>query len=240
MFRLLVAVWTLLALAPLSPGQGQGWEPLFDGKSLHGWHVAAKPADRAKGFWKVADYAITCDSRGHKDHDYVWLISDGEYGDFELKVRIRGFRDSTGNSGIQVRSRYDETSGWMDGPQIDVHPPAAWRTGLIYDETRETRRWIFPSLKNWEIDKSHAPSGVAWVFSDQRDGWNDLQIVCRGTDITTKLGGFLVADLKGDGILNDEHHRRRRVGMEGHVAFQLHSGDELYIQYKDIYLKRLD
>jgi hypothetical protein len=239
MFRLLVSAATLLALA-WGTGQDAGWEPLFDGRTLDGWRVAAKPAEREMGFWKVADSAITCDSRGRKDHGYVWLIRAGEFGDFELKVRIRGFRESTGNSGIQVRSRYDEASGWMDGPQVDIHPPAAWRTGLIYDETRETRRWILPSLKNWEIDGSHAPSAYSWKFSDEGEGWNDLQIVCRGTRITTRLNGLIAADLKGDGILDDEHHRRRRVGLKGQIALQLHSGDELYIQYKDIQLKRLE
>lgn len=240
MLRLLAAAGVLLGLVSYSPGQHKGWESLFDGKTLDGWHVGAKPADRAKGFWKVADSSITCDSRGRKDHDYVWLIRDGDYGDFELKVRIRGFRDSPGNSGVQVRSRYDEAAQWLDGPQIDVHPPAAWRTGLIYDETRETRRWIFPSLRNWEIDAAHAPPGWVWKFSDQGDGWNDLLIVCRGTDITTTLNGVAAANLKGDGILNDASHRRHGVGQTGHVALQLHTGDELYIQYRDIYARRLD
>jgi len=132
----------MLALAGVCGAQ-QDWAPLFDGKTLKGWRVAAKPEDRDKGFWRVENGAITCDSRGRKDHDYVWLIHEKEFGDFELRLKVRGFRESTGNSGVQVRSRYDWQAFWLDGPQVDVHPPAPWRTGLIYDETRETRRWIF-------------------------------------------------------------------------------------------------
>ena len=221
------------------PAKPTAGNPYSTVRPLDGWHVAAKPADRAKGFWRVSGCTITCDSRGRKDHDYVWLVRDGEFSDFELKVRVRGFRDSTGNSGIQVRSRYDEAAQWLDGPQIDVHPPAAWRTGLIYDETREAKRWIFPSLKNWEIDSSHAPAGWVWKFSDQGNGWNDLHIVCRGTSITSSVNGVAAANLQGDGILNDASHRQHHVGLAGHIALQLHTGDELYIQYKDIYLKRL-
>ncbi len=218
----------------------EDWISLFDGRSLSGWYVACKPQDRDKTFWKVQDGTITCDSRGQKDHDYVWLVSEKEYGDFELRLSVRGYRESPGNSGVQVRSRYDRTAFWLDGPQIDIHPPAPWRTGLIYDETRETRRWIYPSLRNWEIDESHAPRGWTWKYSDEGDGWNVLRIVCRGLNIRTTLNGVAAADLKGDGILNDEAHRGRNVGLRGHIALQLHAKDELYIQYKDIRLMPMD
>jgi hypothetical protein len=134
-----------------------GWERLFDGKSLAGWRVEAKPADRGKTFWTVVDGTIQCDSMGRPDHDHVWLVSEREFGDFELRLQVRGFIDSPGNSGVQVRSRYDQEMGWLHGPQVDVHPPAPWRTGLIYDETWETRRWIHPSLKDWNIAPEQGP-----------------------------------------------------------------------------------
>ena len=225
---------------PDQTAPGGGWVSLFDGETLKGWHIAARPEDRGKDFWKVLDGAITCDSRGRKDHHYVWLVSDAEYGDFELKLSIRGYRDWTGNSGVQVRSRYDHDAFWLHGPQVDVHPPAPWRTGLIYDETRETRRWICPSLPDSQIDSSHAPQGWRWKYADQGDGWNSLHIVCRGTNITTTLNGVRAADCDGDGILNDDAHRRRNVGLRGHIALQLHNNSELFIQYKDIHLKALD
>ena len=103
--------------------------------------------------WRVDEGAILCNSLGRPDHDYVWLLCEREFADFELALEIQAFRESPGNSGVQVRSRYDASpeaprGGWLDGPQIDVHPPGPWRTGLIYDETREERRWISPSLEN--------------------------------------------------------------------------------------------
>ena len=225
----------------LAPAAGAAdWVSLFDGKTLAGWHVSARPEDRNKDFWKVQDGAVTCDSRGRKDHNYVWLMNDREYGDFELKVKVRGFRDSTGNSGVQVRSRYDEAVYRLDGPQADVHPPAPWRSGLIYDETRETRRWICPSLPNAKIDESHAPAGWKWKYADEGDGWNDLSIFCQGTNIRTRLNGVPMIDCKGDGVLNDEAHRAHNVGLRGFLALQLHHGDQLYIQYKDIFVRVLE
>ena len=232
MKRIMIALVTFASVAGAAD-----WVSLFDGKTLAGWHVAAKPEDREKGFWKVQDGTITCDSRGRKDHDYVWLMNDKEYGDFELKLKVRGFRDSTGNSGVQVRSRYDETIYRLDGPQADVHPPAPWRTGLIYDETRETRRWIYPSLPNAKIDDSHAPKGWKWKYADEGDGWNDLYIKCQGLRIITKLNGVTMADFDGNGILNDSAHRTHNVGIVGFLALQLHNHDELLIQYKEILIK---
>jgi hypothetical protein len=229
----------LLPLIVLALNAADRGTALFDGKTLKGWHVSAKPADRDKGFWKVENGLVTCDSRGRADHNYVWLMTDNEYADFDLTLKIRSFRESAGNSGVQVRSRYDEAAGWLDGPQIDVNPPAAWRTGLIYDETREVKRWIFPVTKDWRIDESSAPKQWKWKHSDEGDGWNDLRVVCRGTSIKTWVNRLPAADFKGEGVLDDEAPRKHNVGLKGHIALQLHIKDDLYIQYKDIVVRTL-
>jgi len=238
--RLMQPLATLgfLALGVAAPG-GDG-QSLFDGKTLAGWHVASRPEDGGKAFWQVRDGAITCDSLGRPDHDYVWLVSDGEYRDFELQLLARGFRRSPGNSGVQFRSRYDRRAGWLDGPQVDVHPPAPWRTGLVYDETRETKRWIFPSLPDWKIDPLQGPREWLWRQPDEGDGWNEIHLACRGTRVKTVVNGFTIADFDGAGVLDDDAHRRHDVGRKGHFALQLHKGDELLIQFKDIRVRVLD
>jgi len=212
------------------------WTPLFNGKDLDGWAVKCKPADKDKGFWTVKDGAISCDSMDKGKHNYVWLMTEKEYGDFELKLKVRGHAaKSKGNSGVQVRSRYDEKAGWLDGPQVDIHPPAPWRTGLIYDETRETKRWIFPSLKNSSIKREQGPKECRW----QADGWNNLTIRCKGTKIVTRLNGLTVTDFDGKGVLDDAAHRSHNVGLNGQIALQLHSGDKLLIDFKDIHIRPL-
>lgn len=228
-------MWLFASLAV----QAVEWTPLFDGKTLRGWHVAAASADRAKGFWKVEDGAITCDSLGHKDHGYFWLVSDAEFGDFELSFEVRGFAASPGNSGVQVRSRYDEQAGWLDGPQVDIHPPAPWRSGLIYDETRETKRWIYPSLPDWRIEPAQGPKEWKWRQPGDGDGWNQVRIVCRGTRIQSIVNGVPIADYEGAGLLDDAAHRRHNVGLRGHLALQLHDKDELRIQYRNLRIRSL-
>ena len=234
--------WTItLALVLAGAGAQAGeWQPLFDGKTLTGWHVAATPEDGGKVFWQVRDGAITADSLGRPEHDYVWLVSDEEFGDFELVLQVRGYRHSPGNSGVQFRSRYDESAGWLDGPQADIHPPTPWRTGLIYDETRETKRWIHPSLEDWKIEPSQGPTDWKWLYADEGAGWNEVRITARGTKVTTVVNGITITDFDGAGILDDAAHQARDVGLKGHFALQLHMNDELLIQFKDIRVRALD
>ena len=220
------------------------WISLFNGTDLYGWTVRALEEDREKSYWKVEDGAIVCDSLGDKDHNYVWLQHALEIDDFELRLKFKAYRDSPGNSGIQVRSRWDGSpdapnGGWMDGPQIDIHPPQPWRTGLIYDETREVKRWISPSLPDWRIEPAQAPQQWIFNYADDPQAWNDVLIRCEGTRITTTINRMLTTDFDGEGILNDADHRKHRVGMTGFIAFQLHAKDELKIHFKDIYIREL-
>jgi len=210
-----------------------GWASLFDGKSLAGWSVRCVEADRGKTFWSVEDGAIVCDSMNTDGHDYVWLVSDKEYADFELQLKVLSYDNSPGNSGIQIRSRFDEEAGWLDGPQVDLHPPGAWRCGLIYDETRGHQRWIFPSLQDSRIEPGQGPKQWKW----NRDGWNDMVIRCQGTRILTTINGLVIADYEGAGVLDDEAHRMHGVGLKGFIALQLHKNDRLRIAFKDILIR---
>ena len=72
------------------------WTPLFNGKDLAGWQVKCRPADKDKMFWFVRDGAIVCDSMKDGDHHYVWLMTKAEYGDFELRLKVRGHAPKSG------------------------------------------------------------------------------------------------------------------------------------------------
>lgn len=217
--------------------------PLFNGKDLSGWRVNCQAPDKDKVFWKVDAGTILCDSMGRKNHNYVWLLSDKEFADFELTLKFQAYKDSPGNSGLQFRSRFDEkaSGGHLDGPQVDIHPPQSmpWRTGLIYDETRGEQRWIFPSLKDWNMDPKFAPDHFVFKYAEDADGWNELRLVCRGTRVKTILNGIVRTDLDGAGVLDNAAHAKAQVGLKGHFALQLHSGDELRIRFKEILVKEL-
>jgi len=235
------------------------WTPLFDGETLDGWSIRCLPGDVDKTFWTAGDGELVVDSMGRGDHGYVWLIHDRELADFELRLNFKCYRDSPGNSGVQVRSRWDpedgdgNNRGWLNGPQVDLHPPAPFRTGFIYDETRGHQRWINPSLPDWNITPAQAfppdgedPEGWSFVYADDpnndlvNDGWNTLAIRCVGTRITTTLNGVVISDYDGQGVLDDEHHERADCGMSGQIALQLHANDELRLRFKDIEVREIE
>jgi len=232
-----------------TPSDNDGWTSLFNGKDLTGWEVKCLPQDRGKGFWKVNDGAIECDSIGKPEHNYVWLMTEEEFSDFHLRLKFQVFRSSKGNSGLQFRSRYEESDsvpngGWLNGPQIDIHPPTPFRTGLIYDETLGVRRWIYPSLRNSAIVPEQASPAAQQTklkyADDDLDAWNTLDLICDGMKIKTVVNGEVVSDYDATGILDDETHRAYRVGTNGKLALQLHSRDELLIRFKDIEVRKMD
>ena len=216
------------------------WVSLFNGKDLAGWVVKCKPADAGKQFWRVEDGTILADSMTDKEHDYIWILTEQEYGDFVLRLHFQAYRDNPGNSGVQIRSRYDDQAGWLDGPQIDINPPGPWRTGMIWDETRDVKCWLYPDVPKGEwVDPSMAPPEMVFYYNDEGPGWNELEIKAVGTKVTAHLNSVLVTEYDGSGVLDDDVHKARNVGLLGHIALQIHTGDLLKIRYKDIYIKNL-
>lgn len=229
-----------------SSSNEDGWTSLFNGGDLSGWQVKCLAADQGKTFWKVNDSTIECNSMGRPDHHYVWLVSDGEYDNFHLRLKFQIFRSSNGNSGVQFRSRYDDSAdapngGWLNGPQVDIHPPTPLRAGLIYDETQGVRRWIYPSLKDWRMEPDKAPPAAHHTrlnyADDDADAWNSMKIICDGMHIQTWVNGRLISDYDATGVLDDDNHTNHHVGTTGHLALQLHNNDQLRIRFKEIEIR---
>ena len=97
--------------------------------------------------------------------------------------------------------------------------------------------WIAP----WRLADDYHVYGLEWRWfhADDRDVWNDVEIVCRDTRIKTIMNGVTIADHDGAGRLDDEAHRSHNVGMKGHIGLQIHPGKELLIRFKDIEVRKL-
>jgi len=227
-------LWTVvLLLAPASARAAEeGFTPLFDGKSLAGWTIHCLPKDKAFAAkaWTVDQGTILANSIGHKGHFYVLLATNKEYGDFVLRLRFQVPRGVTGNSGIQIRSRYNADTGWMQGPQIDIDPPnPRGTTGKLWNEGPGEHRWL-----------SNVPNpGLKFLYADEGDGWNDLEITAQGMKIKTVLNGVTAVDYDGSGVLDDELHKKHGVGVKGLIALQMHSYDQLKLRFKDIRIQEL-
>jgi len=239
MKRYIFLVFLIPLILIISCNGEKEWVSLFNGEDLSGWVVKAKPEDQGKNFWFVNDGYIEANSLGRGDHDYIWLYTEKEYGDFEIKYQFQAFRESPGNSGIQVRSRYDEETYWLNGPQIDIHPPGFWRSGMMWDETRGNQRWIFPDIPDGEWVDSTMAIADHDLYFEEDEVWNEMRVKARGTKIEAWLNGHKITDYEGAGTLDNTLHKNLNVGEKGHIALQIHSGDELKIRFKDIYIKEI-
>jgi multimeric flavodoxin WrbA len=208
-----------------------GFVSLFDGRTLAGWTIQCLPKDRelAAKAWTVDQGTLLANTLGHREHFYIMLVSNREYGDFVLRLRLQVERGVTGNSGIQIRSRYNPETGWMEGPQIDINPPDPELTGKLWNEGPGPHRWL----------SNESVPGHTFRYADQGDGWNDLEITAQGTRIRSVLNGVTVVDYAGRGVLDDEVHRKLDVGLRGMIGLQIHARDELKLRFKDIRLKPL-
>jgi len=100
----------------------EGFELLFDGRSLEGW-------DGDPNLWSVSDGAIVGSSDGHAGETNTYLILDRRFADFVLRLEVR-LRN--GNSGIQFRSRHIQGPGWIvHGYQADFSDAARHRVVII-------------------------------------------------------------------------------------------------------------
>jgi Domain of Unknown Function (DUF1080)/Kelch motif len=226
------------------------WISLFNGENLDGWEVKKSEKDKEKSFWSVDNGAILFNSLSSSEHNHFWLQNKVEYDDFELRLKFKTSRENKGNSGVQIRSRFDENAkvdingitieGWMDGPQVDINPNDPWKTGWIYNETREYKHWINPVSKDWKITSTDVqPKKVINYFEDEGMGWNDLTIICKRMRITTIVNNVIISDYDGIGILNDKSHKNHRVGEKGFIALQGHMNSQNKIWYKDIEIRKL-
>jgi len=224
-------LWAVVvALVPMSCfAAEEGFTPLFDGKTLDGWTINCLPKDRAFGVkaWTVDRGTLLANTVGHKDHFYIMLATKKEYGDFVLRLRFQVPRGVTGNSGIQIRSRYNPKTGWMEGPQIDINPPNPQLTGKLWNEGPGEHRW----LSNEPVRRPK------FFYADQGDGWNDLEITAKGMRIRSVLNGVTVVDYDGAGVLDDALHKKHRVGAQGVIGLQIHSYHELELRFEDIRIK---
>ena len=120
---MLVVVWCSLGAHSAILGD-EGFQPIFDGKTLKNW-------DGNPQFWSVTDGAITGKTTKENPTDgNTFIIYRGaQPSNFELRLQ---FRIVGGNSGVQYRSK--EVNKWIvGGYQADFDGAGVW-AGTLYEE----------------------------------------------------------------------------------------------------------
>lgn len=216
-----------LVLALASAAMAEDGVQLFDGKSLDGWDGNPK-------FWSVKDDAITgqttADNPTNGNTFLIW--KKGELKDFELSLK---FRIEGGNSGIQFRSK-DKGNWVVNGYQADFDAGNGW-TGSFYEEggrgilaKRGQKIEITENGEKKEVGKTTPEKEI--VESIKKDGgWNEYVVTSKGNQITFKVNGLTTVELTDNQASN--------AAANGILALQLHAGEPMKVQFKDIVLKEL-
>lgn len=222
-----------------------GFESIFDGKSLKDW-------DGDSVYWKVENGnlvgEVTPSTPLERNTFIIW--QGGQPANFELKGEFRITAD--GNSGVNYRSvKLDSIQFGLKGYQADIDGKNRY-TGQNYEERGRTTLAYRGEEVIIEIPDS--PSGSlrdniknnAWTGrtvkgllgdSDslrtliKSEDWNEIHLIVNGKRMQHFINGVLMSDVTDNDTIN-----RKLSGMLG---VQVHVGPPMKVEYRNLRLKQL-
>ena len=219
----------------------KGFETIFDGKTLKGWHVSTKTGhsgtskNKTGGKWEIVDGAIT----GSQDvpGNGGIVITDKKYGDFEVALEMKN--DDGPDSGLFLRCTEE---GKCFQAMIDYHKGGNLMG--VYGEGLGGK----PHVRNFEFGKDvneikvtefkPFPSPVTaeeWPKFWKHGEWNELRARIEGNPakVTTWIKGVKFMEYTDT---------EKRLGDTGGIALQVHGGGDYtkqFVRYKNIRVKEL-
>lgn len=225
-------IWLLLSTPALA--EDSDGKSIFNGKDLSGWEGNSE-------LWSVEDGAITGRTTDEDPLTFnTFLVWDeGTVSDFELELDYRIAPEDPdnpgGNSGIQYRSRLiDEDKYIVGGYQADIDLSMTY-AGINYEE--RGRGILAQRGQRVTIDEDGEKQverfGEAGELGKKIDaeGWNHYRIVAKGPKLSHYINGELMSEVID--------HQGDKSASEGILAFQIHQGPPMLIQFKNIKLRDL-
>lgn len=233
----LMKIHALAIAAVLISGLHAEEKALFNGKDLSGW--TGQP-----GFWSVKDGAITGTSTAENPaKENTFLIWEGSASDFELTFQYRildknGEGKGYGNSGVQYRSKVvNPDYSVVAGYQADFEIGATY-SGILYEEKgrgilaqrgqkvvlKEGEAQDKPKIEvTGEVGKSDEIQAVI-----KQGDWNEYVVKAKGGHLQHFINGKQTVDVMDE----------TEIGAhDGVIAIQLHAGEPMTVQIKEIVLK---
>lgn len=219
--------FVLLVMPSVSVAQEAGFKSLFNGVDLTGW-------DGNPRLWSVQDGVIVGQTTpDHPAEHNTFLIWKGDpVEDFTLTL---DFRLTSGNSGVQYRSRVLDAEGWVvGGYQADMDAENRY-TGMLYEEKG---RGIIARRGQEVVVEPDGTIDVVGAVGDadslaariDTSGWNTYEITVVGNHIVHKINGHVTVD-----VIDNQVEKRADSGI---IALQIHAGPPMKVEFKDIMLKR--
>lgn len=230
--------------AELPKPDADGFITLFNGKDLTGW-------EGLEDHWSVKDGTIQ-GSQTLENAKHTFLIlgasraEPSKFANFELRFKYK-WLSTGGDSGIQFRSKMvedtrDPTNKFkVGGYQINTVPQRTYDGGLYDEASVAGNRGIMSQRgfkTTWDKDNKRtndplpqsAQELLAFVHEPNTE-FNDVVFVANGGHFTITMNGHLM------GEVIDQSPKAVLDG--GLIAFQLHTGRAMTIQFKDVKIKFL-
>lgn len=196
-----------------SAEETDGWQTLFDGKTLNGWHIYNKGNTASK--WTASRGVLLCDPK-KKEGIFGDLVTDSIYENFELELEWKVAKG--GNSGIFINVQEDPSYA------------ATFATGLemqLLDNTHAEHRHQIDST-HWAgclyaVDCVGANSSPAAYGS-----WNRSRVVQQDGKVSFWLNGQLTFE----GEIQSEKFRQKvsSGAMKAYPDFAKHSSGRIALQ----------
>src|SRR5258707_317551 len=231
----------LLATAAQSADQAEDrssekdFKEIFNGKDLTGWTGDPR-------FWSLKDGAITAQTtKENPASGNTFLIwTNDTVSDFELRCSFRlaaNNSDGFANSGIQYRSKVLDPANWVvGGYQADMEAGPTY-TGILYEERMSRAVMAARGEKVvWDKDCKKQVTGSLGKSEDlqaaiKKEDWNDYVGIAQGNHLQHFINGKQTVDV------TDDCEAKR--AMNGVLALQLHAGQPMTVQFRNIRLKTL-
>lgn len=203
----------LLGCAGLLPASDEGFEPLFDGKSLKGWTLVNP---KGPGYL-VQDGILICPAEGGGN-----LFTEREFSDFILRFEYR--LSPGGNNGVGIRAPLKGNAAYQ-GMEIQI----------LDDQHERYKGRLRPEQHTGSIyDVVPARTG----FQKPAGQWNEEEILARGSRIQVKLNGAMVIDADLNNI-TEQQTLKKHPGLRnrsGHIGFLGHG---TLVEFRNIRIKEL-
>ncbi|MEQ8209184.1 MAG: DUF1080 domain-containing protein [Lacipirellulaceae bacterium] len=155
---------------------------LFNGKNLDGWkHHLGKSKVKREDVWSVEDGVLKC-----KGRPAGYLYTEKDYENYVLTLQWR-WPGKGGNNGVLVHFN-GKNKGvigiWPKSLEVQLHADNAgdfWVIGTEIDVPNEESR--VKGRRHLNLN-----DGAEKKLGE----WNDLEITCKGDEVTVKVNGKLV------------------------------------------------
>jgi Domain of Unknown Function (DUF1080) len=189
------------------------WAPLFDGRTLSGWHNYDTPGKPVAG-WSAENGLLIRTGAGGD------LTTDKQFGNFELELDWKV--EKGGNSGVIYRIDHTGEKSYVSGPEMQILDDAVHRDG---------QNPLTSAGANYALHA--APRGIVKGPGE----WNQVRLVVNGTHVEHWLNGHKMVEYElGSADWEARRKASKFAGAErygratrGHIALQDH-GDRVYFR----------